>query len=136
MDTSDITDIPDGPASDWLTDDQLDGFVALSRDEATDPVAAGALDALLTEVAYLRAQVVIAARAFDAMAGTFDAIVEIGLKVGDEKLLVLLEKVMQANGLLGDDEELFERSKLIVPNREMRRAVVKHQGRTTKVVEL
>jgi hypothetical protein len=133
MDNDTITD-PDEHAIDiaWLTDEDIGALTALAAADDTPEEFAAALNAVLGELFELRPRVLIAFQAFNAMAAVLDAIVYAAQKVGDTKFLVLIEAVMRANGLLDDDEELFERSQLVVPNREQRRAAVKHNGRTTE----
>lgn len=119
----------------WLSTERLEQFinVAAALDEAGNEDAADAINELIGENLVLRQNVVVSTGAFNVMARTLDAIVYAADKMGQKKIVELIEHLLRAEGLLAPEDTLVKKdSGLIIPDAKTTKKIT-HKGRITEV---
>lgn len=138
-----MTDTPTTPAQEevasiddsWLSTERLTAIIDLAEKLETDGLehVTDAINDLMTENVLLRNQTVIASGAFTVMARTLDAIIYAADKMGQTKIVELIEHLLRAEGFIGTDEKLVKKnSGLIVPDTQTTKKII-HKGRITEV---
>lgn len=119
----------------WISTERLDAILSIAAafDEAGNTDAADAINELLGENLVLRQNVVVSTGAFTVMARVLDSVIYAADKMGQKKIVQLIEHLMQAEGLLNPDEKLSKQdSGLIIPDTKTTKKIT-HKGRITEV---
>jgi hypothetical protein len=136
-----MTDTPITPAQEpsiddqWIPTDRLSEMIDLAErlDGEGQEDASDTINALMGENILLRNQVVVAAGAFNVMARTLDSIIYAADKMGQTKIVQLIEHLLRTEGMLGADEPLVKKdSGLIIPDTQTTKKIT-HKGRITEV---
>lgn len=138
-----MTDTPLTPAQEpaptldeqWLSTERLEEILTLS--EALENQGyiseADAINALMAENILLRNQTVVSTGAFNVMARTLDAVIYAADKMGQRKVVELIEHLLRAEGLLSAEDTLSRQdSGLIIPDTKTTKKIT-HKGRITEV---
>lgn len=140
---SPMTDTPITPAQEempaidesWLSTERLTEIIDIAERLEADGLegATDAINELMAENILLRNQTVVASGAFNVMARTLDAIIYAAEKMGQKKIVELIEHLLRAEGLLGPEDSLTKKdSGLIIPDTQTTKKIT-HKGRITEV---
>jgi hypothetical protein len=87
----------------------------------------------MAENILLRNQTVVSTGAFNIMARTLDAVIYAAEKMGQRKVVELIEHLLRAEGLLSAEDKLTKQdSGLIIPDTKTTKKIT-HKGRITEV---
>jgi hypothetical protein len=133
-----ITPAPETPSdidADWLSTERLTEIIDIAErlEEAGDEAATDAINVLMAENILLRNQTVVSTGAFNIMARTLDAVIYAAEKMGQRKVVELIEHLLRAEGLLSAEDKLTKQdSGLIIPDTKTTKKIT-HKGRITEV---
>ena len=138
-----MTDTPITPAPEqepsidenWLSTERLSEIIDIAErlDAADDEPAADAINVLMAENILLRNQTVVSTGAFNVMARTLDAVIYAAERMGQKKIVELIEHLLRAEGLLSAEDKLTKQdSGLIIPDTKTTKKIT-HKGRITEV---
>ena len=138
-----MTDTPITPAPEqepsidenWLSTERLSEIIDIAErlDAAGDEPAADAINVLMAENILLRNQTVVSTGAFNVMARTLDAVIYAAERMGQKKIVELIEHLLRAEGLLSAEDKLTKQdSGLIIPDTKTTKKIT-HKGRITEV---
>lgn len=133
-----ITPAPETPSdidADWLSTERLTEIIDIAEtlDSNGNADASDAINELMGENILLRNQAVVATGAFNVMARTLDAVIYAADRMGQKKIVELIEHLLRAEGLIGAEDTIVKKdSGLIIPDTKTTKKIT-HKGRITEV---